>query len=406
MPDLHANFAYSTVATAPSPALSGTSLVVAAGQGALFPVAPFNLTVWPAGAQPLSSNAEIVRVTARTSDTLTITRAQEGTTARTIVVGDQVANTITVKVLTDVEQMPVGGILAGTLPNPSFAASSVMGTGDAQQISVATAGTRLDVLKGTAAAPDASVHSALKVTRTEAITAASITGDGGEQCAAIMGLSVGLSTTEAQAVGVFGGAKNSSLAAGGGDDACGLYGNGRITGSGTGVGIGGFMIGRRDNDTGFITGIEAHSANYGTVAGAWNATGFQTAQAVWINCSGNADSSAAIVVSNAFGRQFKVGLGFTAQVTGGLTGGVADATIRDDGNATRVFDINGTHTDILDTQGATISGKLFKITVPGTYTATNVTTDRSYDANATTIDELADALGSLIADLRTLGLVA
>lgn len=39
------------------------------------------------------------------------------------------------------------------------------------------------------------------------------------------------------------------------------------------------------------------------------------------------------------------------------------------------------------------------------YTPTNVTTDRSYDANATTIDELADVLGTLIADLQTYGLL-
>lgn len=35
-----------------------------------------------------------------------------------------------------------------------------------------------------------------------------------------------------------------------------------------------------------------------------------------------------------------------------------------------------------------------------TYTETNVTTDRSFDANATSLDEIADVLGSLIADLR------
>ena len=46
--------------------------------------------IWPAGAQPLSTNAEIVRVTARSTDTLTITRAQESTSARTVVVGDQI----------------------------------------------------------------------------------------------------------------------------------------------------------------------------------------------------------------------------------------------------------------------------------------------------------------------------
>jgi hypothetical protein len=39
------------------------------------------------------------------------------------------------------------------------------------------------------------------------------------------------------------------------------------------------------------------------------------------------------------------------------------------------------------------------------YTPTNVTPDRSYDANATTIDELADVLGSLIADLQATGLI-
>ncbi len=103
MRDAHTNFAYSAVATAPSPATSGTSLDVTAGQGALFPAVPFNATIWPAGVQPLSTNAEIVRVTARTTDTLTITRAQESSSARTVVVGDQIAAGITVRTLTDAE---------------------------------------------------------------------------------------------------------------------------------------------------------------------------------------------------------------------------------------------------------------------------------------------------------------
>lgn len=38
---------------------------------------------------------------------------------------------------------------------------------------------------------------------------------------------------------------------------------------------------------------------------------------------------------------------------------------------------------------------------PGTYTPTNITTDRGYDANATTLDEVADVLGTLIADLQS-----
>ncbi|MHC4687508.1 MAG: hypothetical protein ACYTEW_24850, partial [Planctomycetota bacterium] len=40
-----------------------------------------------------------------------------------------------------------------------------------------------------------------------------------------------------------------------------------------------------------------------------------------------------------------------------------------------------------------------------TYTITNVTTDRAYDANATTVAELADALGTLIADFQAAGIL-
>lgn len=101
--DAHANFAYSRVATAPSPATSGTSLVVTAGEGVVFPATPFNATVWPQGAAPLASNAEIVRVTGISTDTLTIARTQEGTSARSIVAGDQIMASVTAKSMTDIE---------------------------------------------------------------------------------------------------------------------------------------------------------------------------------------------------------------------------------------------------------------------------------------------------------------
>jgi hypothetical protein len=103
MPDAHKNFAYSLVATAPSPGSSGTSLVVTGGQGSLFPAVPFNATIWPVGVAATSANAEIVRVTNISTDTFTITRSQESTNARTVIVGDQIAATLTVKTMTDVE---------------------------------------------------------------------------------------------------------------------------------------------------------------------------------------------------------------------------------------------------------------------------------------------------------------
>lgn len=39
------------------------------------------------------------------------------------------------------------------------------------------------------------------------------------------------------------------------------------------------------------------------------------------------------------------------------------------------------------------------------YTPSNVTTDRTYDANATSLDEIADILGTLIADLKLTGII-
>jgi len=84
------NFSYSTVAVAPSPATSGTSLTVSSGQGALFAIGQ-NAVIYPTALPPLSSNAEIVGVTNIVGDVLTITRMQEGTSARTVVIGDQIA---------------------------------------------------------------------------------------------------------------------------------------------------------------------------------------------------------------------------------------------------------------------------------------------------------------------------
>lgn len=103
MSDARKNLAVSSVATAPSPATSGTSLVVSSGEGSRFPTTPFNATVWPDGELSDPVNAEIVRVTGISTDTLTIVREQESTTARSIVVGDLIAATITVKTLDDIE---------------------------------------------------------------------------------------------------------------------------------------------------------------------------------------------------------------------------------------------------------------------------------------------------------------
>ena len=65
-----------------------TSITVATGQGALFPSIT-GTDFFYGTLIDSSNNIEIVRVTARTSDTMTVVRGQEGTTARAYATGDK-----------------------------------------------------------------------------------------------------------------------------------------------------------------------------------------------------------------------------------------------------------------------------------------------------------------------------
>lgn len=136
------NFAISRVATAPSPADSGTTLVVETGDGSLFPdpsaSGEYNVVIYPNGEQPTSTNAEIVRVTARTSDTMTIEREQESTSARTIVEGDIVMLAITAKMVSDLSTAVTGVVTEDaeqtltnkTLTAPALSSPTISGAWD------------------------------------------------------------------------------------------------------------------------------------------------------------------------------------------------------------------------------------------------------------------------------------
>src|SRR6266496_699956 len=120
--DSHSNFVFARVTVAPSPATTGTTIGVSNADAALFPDpqgsgnTAYNPTVWPANQQPLSTNSEVLRFTAKgaadsagTGNTqFTIQRLQEqntaGTmTARSIQVGDWIGINITKKWFTDIE---------------------------------------------------------------------------------------------------------------------------------------------------------------------------------------------------------------------------------------------------------------------------------------------------------------
>lgn len=130
--DAHKNFAHGTVVTAPSPATSGTSIVLSSGDGALMPAVPFNAVIAPSTPQePNVLNSEVVRVTARpgAADTFTIARAQEGSTARTVIAGDRLYAGITSKTLTDVESATYQSI-GFRLDDPTVGGAPPNGTDD------------------------------------------------------------------------------------------------------------------------------------------------------------------------------------------------------------------------------------------------------------------------------------
>jgi hypothetical protein len=112
--DAYANFAYSKVFAVPVPPTSGLQLTLAGGTAARLPAVPFNAAVWSIVDYPDPTNAEIVRVTAIAGDLVTMVRAQEGTTARAIQIGDAFAATITKKTLDDLRDAQ--NLNAGTMP--------------------------------------------------------------------------------------------------------------------------------------------------------------------------------------------------------------------------------------------------------------------------------------------------
>jgi hypothetical protein len=92
---------------------SSTSITVSSGQGAEFPVLAGS-DYFIATLVDTSNNVEIVKVTARSSDTMTVVRAQEGTTARAYAAGSLLELRITAAVLNNLLQT---GAAAGSIAN-------------------------------------------------------------------------------------------------------------------------------------------------------------------------------------------------------------------------------------------------------------------------------------------------
>ena len=95
---------------------SVTSILLQSGRGWKLPAAPFNLVWWDGHDYPNPANdpnVEIVRVTVISGDTLTITRAQEGTSASNKNTGGKTYSLvlgITAKMISDIGTATGGGV--------------------------------------------------------------------------------------------------------------------------------------------------------------------------------------------------------------------------------------------------------------------------------------------------------
>lgn len=76
---------------------SDTTWVLESGYGGAMPAVPFFLTITPFGQLSTMGNSEIVNVTARTADTLTVQRGAKGTTAKAFAAGAVVSNGVYVE---------------------------------------------------------------------------------------------------------------------------------------------------------------------------------------------------------------------------------------------------------------------------------------------------------------------
>lgn len=110
MPSLFTNNASATLASSISS--SATTITVSTGQGALFPTLTAGEYFY-ATLTDSSNNLEIIKVTGRASDVLTVLRGQDGTTARAYAAADRVELRVTAAVLQNLVQLDGAQTITG-----------------------------------------------------------------------------------------------------------------------------------------------------------------------------------------------------------------------------------------------------------------------------------------------------
>lgn len=122
---------------------SGTTITLTTGGGAQFPAISGG-NYFYATLTDSSNNLEIVKVTARASDVLTVVRAQEGTTGRAYAAADKLELRVTAAVMNSLPQLAADQTFSGA---NTFSAAPTLGTA----LAVASGGTGVTTSTGSGA---------------------------------------------------------------------------------------------------------------------------------------------------------------------------------------------------------------------------------------------------------------
>lgn len=168
------DLAIGQVATAPSPATSGLTLVLNGGQGADMPTTlPLKVIAFPPGTVASKVNAEHLLVTNISTDTLTFVRAQGETSAQSIAVGWLIAAAIFSEDVNSINSVINGACMVAQRPSaPSLSTTSQYGLVDRFRVHATGSAVSAGTITQDAAAALGVTGYALK------IAGATITGTG------------------------------------------------------------------------------------------------------------------------------------------------------------------------------------------------------------------------------------
>ncbi len=301
--------------------------------------------------------------------------------------------------LLTIGQLPTSVVRTGASYSGTIDGGS--GTNRSIMLPTPTSGQLLHLHIGTSGSPDTNLAPAAKAVRSISLLSSAVVGDGGEQAAAICGVTTGDAANQVQTVGVIGEAQNFGTTAGstGSPDACAIYGTGRIDGSGVGVGIGGFFNGMTNTPLGKASGLQVQAYNNSGRTDTVVVLGFPSTAAIWAIAQGPNQSGVGMALGNPFGSQFDVGHHFNGQ-TGASR---VDAGCGTTTGSTTVTDTNCVATDVgrLVTGTNIPTNAIITSVTPGTSFVFTTPTAATATGTGTVSLTLAQVGPTVSADIRS-----